>query len=177
MGRVTDEKDVHSLRELEKILPHADHLLSSERKKTERAIYISNYLSRHYQKLGKYRLAEKYGLISLDLSQHNFEPGHPNIAIRQQNLALVLKDLGDLEGAKELLQQALATDQQNYEPEHPKIATAQSNLALVLKALGDLEGAKDLSQQAFDAFLNKFGPQHPNTKIAKEILDSISVDK
>jgi hypothetical protein len=35
--------------------------------------------------------------------------GHPSIAISQSNLVLVLKDLGDVEEARDLLEKAYAT--------------------------------------------------------------------
>ena len=60
----------------------------------------------------------------------------------------MLKDLGDLEGARDLLEKALESDQKSFEAGHPSIARSQSNLAMVLKNLGDLEGARDLLEKA-----------------------------
>ena len=97
-------------------------------------------------------------------AEASFEPGHPSIATRQSNLALVLKDLGELEEARDLLRQALASAEASFEPGHPSIATRQSNLALVLKDLGELEEARDLLRQAHQALHEKFGPEHPSTK-------------
>jgi tetratricopeptide (TPR) repeat protein len=134
----------------------------------QNAIDISNYLLWHYRKWGKYRLAEKYGLHSLDLAKRNFEPGHPTIARSQSNLALVLQDLGELKDARDLLRHALAADQNNFEPGHPTIAIRQSNLAMVLKDLGELKEARKLAKKACDTFLATFGPQHLGY-IAKQI--------
>ena len=43
---------------------------------------------------------------ALASDEKTFEPGHPSIAISQSNLALVLKDLGQLEEARDLLRKA-----------------------------------------------------------------------
>ncbi len=53
-----------------------------------------------------------------------------------------------LEGARALLEQALASDLENLGEAHPKVAIRRSNLAGVLKDLGDLEGAKDMAHKA-----------------------------
>ena len=51
---------------------------------------------------------------------------------------MVLNDLGELERAKDLLEQALAAAEATYEPGHPSITTIQSNLSAVLKKLDEL---------------------------------------
>lgn len=67
MARVTDEKDSLSYYQLEKIIPHAEVLLSSESIKTEQAIDLLNYLRWHNRKWGRYRIGEKHGRKSLGL--------------------------------------------------------------------------------------------------------------
>ena len=69
----------------------------------------------------------------------------------------MLKDLGQLEEARDLLRKALASDEKSFEPGHPFIARSQSNLALVLKDLGQLEEARDLLREAHPTFLERFG--------------------
>ncbi len=176
MARVGDEKDIQSYRELEKILPHADFLLSSDFIKSDTAIDISNYLGWHYCKSGKYRLAEKYGRESLKLSEKHYKPEDPSIAIIQSNLAAVLKDLGELEEARDLLRQALESDQKNFEPGHSSIAIRQSNLAAVLKDLGELEEARDLLRQALESDQKNFKPGHPSIAISQSNLAVVLKD-
>jgi len=162
MSRVSDDKDIQSFRQLEKIVPHAEMLLSSEFIKSNKVLDISNYLRWHYKKWGKYRLAETYGRKALYLSEKNFDPGHPSIATSQSNLALVLKDLGELEEARALLRKALESGEKNFDQGHPKIATRQSNLALVLKDLGELEEARALLRKALESDEKNFDPGHPS---------------
>jgi hypothetical protein len=80
---------------------------------------------------------------------------------------VVLKDLGELEEARDLLCKALESDEKSFEPGHLKIATRQSNLAAVLHDLGEFEAARGLAKQAYRGFLDKLGPDHPYTKTAK----------
>jgi tetratricopeptide (TPR) repeat protein len=65
----------------------------------------------------------------------NLGEEHPSVATSRSNLALVLKDLGELEAARKLLEQALASDLKNLGEEHPSVAASRSNLALVLQDL------------------------------------------
>src|SRR3954464_9704685 len=76
--------------------------------------------------------------------------------------ALVLKDLGQLEEARDLLKKALASAEKTFEPGHPSLARMQSNLALVLKDLGQLEEARDLLKKALASAEKTFEPGHPS---------------
>ena len=91
----------------------------------------------------------------------------------QQNIALALQDLGDLDGAKTLLTAALESDQKNFEPGHPSIAISQSNLALVLQDLGDLDGAKHLLTAALKSDQQNFEPGHPSIAISQSNLATV----
>ncbi len=77
---------------------------------------------------------------------------------------------GDLRHAKDLHEQALASDLQNLGEDHPNVATSRNNLALVLKNLGDLRGAKDLLEQALAAGLQKLGEDHPEVAARRSNL-------
>jgi tetratricopeptide (TPR) repeat protein len=176
MARVTDDKDIKSFRELEKVLPHADFLLSSSHIAPEQAVDIANYMGWLYRKLGGYRLAEKYRRKSLNIAESSYKPGTPEIATPQSNLALVLKDLGQLEEARDLLRAALEADQKSFEPGHPSIAIRQSNLALVLQDLGQLEEARDLLRAALEAAKKSFEPGHPKIVISQSNLAAVLQD-
>jgi tetratricopeptide (TPR) repeat protein len=83
----------------------------------------------------------------------------------QNNLALVLKNLGDFKSAKILLEKALTFAEKNYSEGHPTKAVSYSNLALVLKALGDFKAAKVLLEKAVISDEKNFGEEHPTTAI------------
>jgi len=166
MARALDDKDTQSYRQLEKILPHADYLLSSEGIEPKETIDMANYTGRHHWKWGRYRLGERYCRKALSLAADNYKSGDPVIASQQSNLALVLKDLGELEDARDLLRAALDANQKSFEPGHSEIARSQSNLAMVLRDLGELQEARDLLRAALEADQKSFEPGHP--EIAKK---------
>ena len=91
------------------------------------------------------------------------EDGSNEITVLQNNLAAVLKDLGNYEAAKSLLEKALASDEKNFEKDHPRTAIRHSNLGNVLYYLGDYEGAKSLFERAMASNEKNFGKDHPST--------------
>ncbi len=109
-------------------------------------------------------------------AEKSFEPGHPSIARSQSNLAMVLQDLGQLEEARDLLRQALASAEKSFEPGHPSIARSQSNLAMVLQDLGQLEEARDLLRQALVSNEKSFEPGHPSISISQSNLALVLKD-
>jgi Tfp pilus assembly protein PilF len=74
---------------------------------------------------------------------------------------MVLKDLGDPEGARRGLERALAIDEAVYGPHHPTVARDVNNLASVLQDLGDLEGARRGYERALAIVTAAWGPDHP----------------
>ncbi len=98
------------------------------------------------------------------LSKDSFNQ-EPLVGKLQNNLALVLQDLGEYGGAKELLEKAKKSAEKNFGKDHPDTAVRYSNLATVLKDLGDYEGAKELLEKAKISDEKNFGENHPNTAI------------
>lgn len=81
----------------------------------------------------------------------------------QNNLALVLQDLGDYQGAKNLLEKSINSSEKKFGEEHSNTAICYSNLALVLQDLGDFQGAKYLLEKAISSDEKNFGEEHPST--------------
>ncbi|GJL49503.1 MAG: hypothetical protein NPIRA01_07300 [Nitrospirales bacterium] len=126
--RARAETDMAALTELEKVLPHGQILLDSEIAEPEQAIDIATSMSSHERKRGRYQLAKAVGKHALELASHAYEPGHPSIAIRQSNLAMVLKDLGELEEAKTLLIHSYEAFKNLLGKGHSKTLTVKGNL-------------------------------------------------
>ncbi len=105
---------------------------------------VKENLSNIYIKLGNLDEAKEI-LISL-INDSNLSD--IDISRIQSNLALVLKDLGDYQGAKELLEKAKKSAEKNFGEKHPTTAVSYSNLATVLQELGDYQGAKELLEKA-----------------------------
>ena len=86
---------------------------------------------------------------------------------------MVLQDLGDLAGARQALERALAIDEAVFGPDHPKVATRVNNLGVVLQDLGDLAGAWQACERALRIFEQFLGPEHPRTQQVRRNLDSL----
>ncbi|MEA5402172.1 tetratricopeptide repeat protein [Arcicella sp. DC2W] len=130
-----------------------------------------------------YRFSADY-LKSRELYEkllHNFEQQNDIsletvIANIQNNLALVLQDLGDDMGAKVLLEKAINSAEKYYGVDHSITATGYANLASVLRALRDYEGAKELIIKAINSDKKNLHEEHPTTAIHFSILATILQD-
>ncbi len=58
------------------------------------------------------------------IDEASFGPGHPNVAIRLNNLAQLLQATNRLADAEPLMRRALAIDEESFGPGHPDVATA-----------------------------------------------------
>ena len=101
-----------------------------------------------------------YGYALLDIFPSSDDIHISNL---QNNIALVLKALGDYTGARDLLEKAVVSDEKNFGPDHPNTARSYSNLATVLQDLGDYMGAKYLLEKAMVSDEKNFGTDHPTT--------------
>ena len=81
----------------------------------------------------------------------------------EKKLADILKYSGDYQGAKVLLEKALASIKRNLGEENPKVAGTYSDLGQVLKELGDYHTAKELFEKARYIAGKGYGEEHPET--------------
>jgi tetratricopeptide (TPR) repeat protein len=85
---------------------------------------------------------------------------HPHVAVSMNKLALLLRDEGEYEQAKELLQEALKTRLKFVGADHHLVAVSLHNLAQVLQFMGDHETAKELFDQAVETWIQELGGSH-----------------
>ena len=97
----------------------------------------------------------------LAIAEAAYGPEHPVVGSILNNLALMLRDLGDLAGARPLLERTLAIAEAAHGPDHPDLGKNLNNLALVLQDLGDLAGARPLLERALAIDEAAYGPDHP----------------
>ena len=117
----------------------------------------ATYLQVH-ARLGEARpLAER----ALAIAEAAYGPDHPDVATRLNNLALILRDLGDPAAARPLAERALAIAEAAHGPDHPDVATGLNNLALILQDLGDPAAARPLAERALAIDEAAYGPDHP----------------
>jgi tetratricopeptide (TPR) repeat protein len=89
---------------------------------------------------------------------------HPHTMHSMHNLALTRRELGDLQGARELFEQTLAARRRVLGDDHPHTLGSMSHLAETRRDLGDLRGARDLHEQALAARQRVLGDDHPETE-------------
>lgn len=173
MRRAFENPGADTIRELESIVPHAELLRAGNRLRPEEFIDLAGGLGEHHRTCGRYMDARRAFTGALEIAEKMFKPDHPSIANGQSDLATVLRRLGHLEEACDLMRKALASDEKTFAPGHPSIAIRQSNLALVLRDMGHLDEARDLLREAYRAYLDRFGPDHPKTRTIKRNLASL----
>ncbi len=100
-------------------------------------------------------------------------PKDERVSELQNGIATGLQSLGKYEGARELIELALASNLSNLGEGHPKVAVRRNNLAMVLQAQGDLEGARELYEQALTSDLRNFSEDHPNVAIRRNNLAEV----
>jgi tetratricopeptide (TPR) repeat protein len=110
------------------------------------------------------RLAESKVLLerALTITEAACGPNHPEVANHLNNLATVLKDLGQPEAALPLMKRALSIDQRWYGPGHPNLRIGLNNLAAVLRDLNQPEAALSMIEQAIRIDEKYYGLDHPN---------------
>ena len=114
---------------------------------------------------GKYAEARQVAEQAVALAEKALGPDHPDTAGSLNNLANLLKAMGDLPAARPLYERALAIREKSLGPDHPDTATSLNNLAAVLKAMGDLPAARPLYERALAIREKALGPDHPDTAI------------
>jgi tetratricopeptide (TPR) repeat protein len=100
----------------------------------------------------------------------------PNDSLLFNNLALMLKEMGNYKQAKSLLEITSKSNEKNFGVEHLVTAASYSNLASVLQVLGDYKQAKSLFEKASKSDEKNFGLGHQNTAVNYSNLASVLQD-
>jgi tetratricopeptide (TPR) repeat protein len=174
-----DSGDVRTWETCGRLLPHAlasaSHAegLAVAPDETGRALnQAGGYLS------GRARLAEAKACYerAIAIGEKTLGKVHPTVAIRVNNLGLVLQALGDLAEAKACYERAIAIDEKAYGKDHPDVATDVNNLGGVLRALGDPEGAKACFERAIAIDEKAYGKDHLTVAIRTNNLGNVLQD-
>ncbi|GGG22161.1 hypothetical protein GCM10011344_23600 [Dokdonia pacifica] len=99
-----------------------------------------------------------------------------NVSTIQNNLGLILRDLGDYVGAKGVLEKSVESHEKYFGEDHPNTISSYSNFALFLQDIGDYRGAKNLIERVVSSDEKNFGEDHPNTAISYSILGLVLKD-
>ena len=98
---------------------------------------------------------------ALAIDEAAYGPDHPAVAPGLNNLAQILRDLGDPAGARPVQERVLAITEAAYGPDHPVVAIGLNNLAAILWDLGDPAGARPVQERALAITEAAYGPDHP----------------
>lgn len=120
---------------------------------------LLNQAGLYLQGRAEFRQAKSLFERGITIVEAIYGPEHPEMAIRVSNLGSVLRDLGDLAGAKKCFERALHIGEASG-PDHPSLATRLNNLADVLYALGDLSGAISLLERVLAIDESVYGRDH-----------------
>ncbi len=107
-----------------------------------------------------YREAESLCRTYLAL-KGSLEKSTQNESWIQSLLGQVLRGLGELEEARDLMRTSLDSAKESYKEGHPEITKRQSNLAGLLKDLGAFKEARDLMRTALDSAEKSYEAGHP----------------
>jgi len=99
---------------------------------------------------GEFRAAERARRRVLDVRSRTLAGDHPDLQKARGNLALTLAPLGDLPGARALLEQVLEVQSRTLPDDHPHLQLARQGLAAMMYAQGDLEGARALIEKVLE---------------------------
>jgi len=155
----------HALRATE----HAQRLEMGSEAASSLLNQMGLYLHRRGYFVGAKMVLER--LLAID--EKIYGADHPEVAVDLNNLAGVLRLLGDLEGAKKGFERAIVIEERSSEPDQLKIAVRANNLGTVLRVLGDLEGAKENFERALSIDERSYGPNHFKTAIRLNNLGDV----
>jgi tetratricopeptide (TPR) repeat protein len=149
----------------DRLLPHAqvcDLLIVEYSLSSVAAARLLSQAGYYLAARARYAEAEPLMHRALAIDEKSLGPDHPNVAIRLNNLALLLQDTNRLAEAEPLTRRALEVDEKNLGPDHPNVARDLNNLALLLKATNRLAQAESLMHRALAIDEKSLGPDHPN---------------
>ncbi len=112
------------------------------------------------RRLGAWQDAEREYREALEL-ERKLGPNHPDLALTQNDLAMLLIDRGRFAEAESLLGAAEALQRKVYDRAHPHLAITLNNLGLLRLQQNRLEEARQLFEQAIAQFQTALGPGHP----------------
>jgi|GEM_PF-3051591 len=123
--------------------------------------------------MGSYSLAEPLNRRALEARERTLGLEHPDTLGSLNNLAILLRDKGDLAGAESLNRRALEARERTLGLEHPDTLGSLNNLAVLLKAKGDLDAALPLFERAVRGAQTKLLPNHPHRQQYERNLDEL----
>ena len=127
--------------------------------------------------LAAYTVAGPLYERALAIREKALGPEHPLTATSLNNLGRLLRDRGDLAGARPLFERALTIREKVLGPDHRHTAASLNNLASLIQAQGNLAGVRPLYERALAIREKVLGPEHPDTAAALNNLARLLKDQ
>jgi tetratricopeptide (TPR) repeat protein len=115
---------------------------------------------------GHYGLADDVFATLLESSAKLLGDEHPDTLAATENLGIIRRYRGDLEGAKELHEFVLERTQRIFGEESTECFAPMHNLAIVFSNMGNHHGAKELQERLVEAKRRILGDEHPSTLLS-----------
>ena len=127
------------------------------------SVLLDRLASFHHGALAAFSQAILLEERAVVLAEATYGSAHPFTAQTLNNLALLMRDHGDLAAARPLHARALAIRETVLGPSHPDVAVSLLNLGNVLAEQGDPAAARLLIQRALEIRTAVFGEAHEET--------------
>jgi tetratricopeptide (TPR) repeat protein len=163
-----DSADMRTWPACSTLLPHA--LKATEHAKALQVAYLAT--GRLLTALGRYSVGRAEFVkvkaafeqaLAIDEDIHG--PEDPTVAEDANNLGFLLKNQGDLKGARKFFERALKIKLKVYGPQDPEVAVSRNNLGIILKDLRDLQGAQKEFGRALKINLERLGKNHTEVAV------------
>ena len=156
--------------------PHAGKWVEQIRALSGEADILNGFAGFEMYRNAAFDQAEPLLRRALAIDEASFGEDHPEVAIRLNNLAQLLKATNRLEEAEPLMRRALAIDEASFGEDHPDVAIDLNNLAQLLQATNRLEEAEPLMRRALAIDEASFGEDHPDVAIDLNNLAALLQD-
>eukprot|EP00891_Asterochloris_glomerata_P006867 jgi/Astpho2/6867/Aster-06539 len=107
------------------------------------------------------KLEEKKESVVLDIREKSLHPNHAEVAASLNNLAVLLKTMGNFDEAEQLYHRSIAIKERALGQNHPQVALSLNNLAALLRRMGKNEEAEELYRRSLSIREQALGPDHP----------------
>jgi tetratricopeptide (TPR) repeat protein len=171
--------EVATWQDCERLLPHLLAVAEHGQRlgvAGEQAGWLLGRASTYLRGRGLYRQALPIAEQALAVTEAALGPQDVEVAWRCDELGRVLRQLGELGGARAQDERALVIGEAALGPDHPEVATGRNNLGSVLRALGDLDGAKAQYERALAVGEAALGPDHPNVAVYRANLAAVAAE-
>jgi CHAT domain-containing protein len=137
---------------------------------TENELRVLAELASIAYEAGEPRAAERARRRVLEVRSRALANDDPELQSARMDLAVTIRQLGDLPGARALFEQVLEVRSRTLAADHADVLAARHALAQTLRPLGDLQGARALFEQVLEVRSRTLGDDHRDLQATREGL-------